>query len=256
MPSSSRTLTMLATLALSLSSPAFSQETPKGAEKPKDAGPSQPYQQNPLRIFRLQHTGAPGQANEILVALRNILSPSIRIYLLGSTNTIAMAASHDQLEIAGQLIRELDVAHPAYRVTYTITTLDNGQHTGTAHFDAMMVDGQRTTLKQGSRVPVVTGTSKPETPASETQYQYLDVGINFSGLLEQRADGVSLQYKIEQSSIAPEQSAAGAGDPVIRQALLEGAALLSSGKAAHLGGIDIPGSTRHLDITASLEPLP
>lgn len=251
-----RTSLVSAVMVSTLSLYAAAQDTAKPADKPKEPDASRAYQQNPLRIFRLQNTTSQNQANEVLVALRNILSPSIKIYLVSSTNTIAMSAPPDQLELAARMIHELDVPHPSYRVTYTITTLDNGQRTGTSHFDAIMVDGQRTVFKQGSKIPVVTGTYKPENSASESQYTYLDVGINFSGTLEQRADGVSLQYKIEQSSVAPEQSSIGATDPVIRQAVLEGAALLSNGKPAHLGGIDIPGSTRHLDITASLEPLP
>mgnify|MGYP000476360394 CR=1 FL=1 len=41
--------------------------------------------------------------------------------------------------------------------TYTITELDGGKRVGVQHFALALVPGGRTTLKNGSKVPVATG---------------------------------------------------------------------------------------------------
>lgn len=48
---------------------------------------------------------------------------------------------------------------------------------------------------------------------------------------------------------------AGVSEPVIRQAELKGAVLLTSGKPLVLGSVDIPSSTNHLNIRVVMEPL-
>jgi hypothetical protein len=48
----------------------------------------------------------------------------------------------------------------------------------------------------------------------------------------------------------------GAGDPIVRQSVLEGTSMLSVGKPLVLGSLDIPDSTRRLEIEAEVEPLP
>jgi hypothetical protein len=59
--------------------------------------------------------------------------------------------------------------------------------------------------------------------------------------------------KVEQSSIAEEKSGVGAGDPIVRQTVIEGTAFLAVGKPLILGSIDISGSTRRLDIEVMME---
>jgi hypothetical protein len=58
---------------------------------------------------------------------------------------------------------------------------------------------------------------------------------------------------VEQTSLSEEQSTVGRNDPVIRQATLQSTALLTLGKPVMLGSLDVPGSTRHLDIEVVLE---
>ncbi|HSV90313.1 MAG TPA: hypothetical protein VLH80_04415, partial [Nitrospiraceae bacterium] len=64
-----------------------------------------------------------------------------------------------------------------YRLTYTLTETDGGKRVGTQHFAMIVVSGGKTVLKQGNRVPLVTG-SVSTSGGAQTQVQYLDVGLN------------------------------------------------------------------------------
>ena len=125
-----------------------------------------------------------------------------------------------------------------------------------------VVDGQRTTLKQGSKVPVITGSYSPggadskTGPGVQTQYTYLDVGENFDATLNATAHGAMLKTKVEQSSIADQKAAVNEAEPIVRQTVIDGNLFLPTGKPVILGSIDIVGSTRHIDIDVMMEPIP
>ena len=205
------------------------------------------------QTFYLANSVQGNDANEILVAMRNMLDPHCRIYLVALQNAIVVQATPDQLELAQKLIKDLDRPKKTYRLVYTITERDGEKSIGTEHFSMVVVTGQKTTLKQGSKVPVLTGSYDPGNSKEQTQYTYLDVGMNFAATLDEFANGVRLQSKVEQSSIADDKSGVVAQDPIVRQSVLEGTAFLTLGKPLMLGSVDIPGSTRHLDIGVVME---
>jgi hypothetical protein len=142
-----------------------------------------------------------------------------------------------------------------YRLTYTITELDGTKRIGTQHF-AVTVDPDSgdSSIRVGSKVPIVTGSTNPEN-AAQTQFQYVDVGLDISARIKEYPTGAEVHSKIEQSSVSEEQSTMGRNDPVIRQAVLQNTSMLAVGKPILLGSLDVPGSTRHLDIEAVLEPV-
>ena len=142
-----------------------------------------------------------------------------------------------------------------YRLTYTLTETDGGKRVGTQHFALIVVSGRKTVLKQGTRVPVVAG-SVSTSGGAQTQFQYLDVGLNIDASIDESADGVKLNTVVEQSSIAEEKSGFGTQDPIIRQAKLEGTSILTAGKPLILGSMDIPSAARRLDIEVLLEHVP
>jgi hypothetical protein len=47
----------------------------------------------------------------------------------------------------------------------------------------------------------------------------------------------------------------GAQDPVIRQTMLQGTSYLTADKPLALGSLEIPGSTRRMDIAVVMEPI-
>ncbi|HEY1161257.1 MAG TPA: hypothetical protein VGE83_11530 [Terracidiphilus sp.] len=149
-----------------------------------------------------------------------------------------------------------EAASTTYRLTYTVTELDGAKHLGTQHFSMTVnPDAKDSTLKLGSRVPIATGLFKPDSasPQANVQYQYMDVGLNIFAHVREFATGVEVYSKLEQTSVAEEESGVGRSDPVIRQAVLQNTALLTLGKPLMLGSLDVPGNTRHLDIEVVLE---
>ena len=204
-----------------------------------------------VRTLYLTNTFQTTEANELMIALRNALAPENKIYLVTSLNAIVMSGTRDQLEQAQKLLSELDRPKKLYRLTYTVTEFDGEKRIGTQHFGVVVAGGQRTTLKQGNKVPVVTGNFTASSNSSENQFTYLDVGLNFDATLDEFVNGVRLRSKVERSSVA--ESSIGPNDPMIRQTVLEGTSLLSVGKPLILGSLDIPDSTRHLDIEVMMD---
>jgi hypothetical protein len=140
-----------------------------------------------------------------------------------------------------------------YRLTYTITELDGGKHLGTQHFAVTAnPDAKDATIRLGSKVPIVTGSTNLASPA-QTQVQYLDVGLNIDARLREVGGVILVTSKVEQSNVAEGPSTVGRSDPVIRQATLENTAVLTPGKPVMLGSLDVPDTSRHLDIEVVLE---
>ena len=139
-----------------------------------------------------------------------------------------------------------------YRLTYTLTETDGGKRVGTQRFAMIVVSGRKTVLKQGNRVPLVSG-SVSTSGGAQTQVQYLDTGLNIDASIEESADGVKLNTAVEQSSISEEKSGLGPQDPIVRQAKLEGTSILTAGKPLILGSMDIPSTARRLDIEVVMD---
>jgi type II secretory pathway component GspD/PulD (secretin) len=212
--------------------------------------------------FYLKNASQQADANEVVTALRNTLSPESKIFLVANDNAIVVRTTPELIEEARALLNDLDLPKKSYRLTYTVTEIDGGKPVGTQHFAMVLVSGQETTLKQGSRVPIATGSYNANASASanpagiQTQYTYLDIGMNFDASLGATGNGAMLKSSVEQSSIAEERSGVGAQDPIVRQTSLRGVFFLTPNKPLVLGSIDIPGSTRRLDIEVVMEQLP
>jgi type II secretory pathway component GspD/PulD (secretin) len=205
------------------------------------------------QTFYLNNISQQSDANEVTTALRNLLDPKVKIYPVMNQYAIVMRATPDQLLLAQKLLNDLDRPKKTYRLTYTMTELDAGKRVGVQHFGMIVVGGQRTVLKQGSKVPVVTGSYTTGSSGPKSDVTYLDVGLNIDASLDEFVNGVRLRTKVEQSSVAEERSSVGGQDPVIRQTVLEGTSFLTLGKPAMLGSVDVPGSTRHLDVEVLME---
>ena len=139
-----------------------------------------------------------------------------------------------------------------YRVTYTLTEMDGSKTVGVQHYAVIVVEGGRTTLKNGSKVPVATGSYNVQGSA-QTQFTYLDIGLNFDATLDESVNGVRLRSKAEQSSLGTDKIIAGINEPVVRQAVLEGTSILTPGKPLILGSLDLPDSTRRMDIEVVMD---
>lgn len=194
--------------------------------------------------FYLTNT-EPHSANEIQTDLRNMLSRA-RIYYVPSAGALSVQGTDEDLRLARKLITEIDRAAKSYRLTYTFTETSDGKVQSTRRYAMVVTANEKTSLKEGNRIPLVTGMSEKD---SSSQVQYIDVGTNIEATL----DGPRLRTKVEESSMSTDKSPVVPPDPVIRQNTLEVTATLVEGKPLVLGTIDMPGSTRHLEVSVVSE---
>ncbi|HWE85170.1 MAG TPA: secretin N-terminal domain-containing protein [Terracidiphilus sp.] len=240
------------TLAIAIPSAAVSAQNPAPASSPPEqkAIPDQKSVPESEQTFTINYATAPSDLNDLQTALRNML-PRARMYALESQDAIVIRATAEDLENAKRLIGELDRPRKAWRVTYTITDIDSGKRAEPRQVTLIVIAGTRSTIKQGNRLPLLTGTQKGSSADQNTEVQYIDVGLN----IDANIDGGRLRSRIEQSGVADEKSGFGVQDPVVHQSLLEGSSNLDPGKPVMLGSLDIPGTTHRQEIEVTAEPL-
>jgi len=250
-PGTQRTIIAF-TLALALFAPAST-----ATAQTEDTKPSQSkVEAEAYQTFYLNNITQQGELNEIENDLRNMV-PRLKTYPVASKNIISVRGTPEDLELAHKIIGDLDRAKKIYRLTYTITEIDGGKRNDAQTFSLIAASGDRTIFKQGSRVPIVTGSYDTANAAAgaETQVQYQDVGMNIEATVTGSVDGLMLRTKVEQSSLAGDQSAGSAKDPEIRQSVLDEVSSLTPGKAVVLGSLDVPGTTRKQEIEVTAEQM-
>jgi len=216
--------------------------------RPADAkAGSEAYQ-----TFYLKSVSQQSDSNDVQTALRNAL-PRTRVYFVSFQNALVVRGSAEDLVVAQKIIADLDRPRKLYRLAYSITAMDGGKHTGTQHLSLVVVSGSRAILKQGNRVPLVTGGAEASASAPSTQVQYIDVGQSIEASLDGAPEGLRLHTKVEQSSVADEKSGVGAQDPVIRQTMLDVYAAVEQGKPLVLGSFDVPGGTLRREVEVIAE---
>ena len=106
-------------------------------------------------------------------------------------------------------------------------------------------DGQKATMKIGSRIPIATGSfqsgvgvAAAVTPLAETQFQYIDVGVNIemTPTVHYNHD-VTMKLAIEVSSESNNVTIEGVTEPIIAQKKSEQTIRLHEGDATVLTGI-------------------
>ncbi|MGD0893068.1 MAG: hypothetical protein ABR923_16215 [Terracidiphilus sp.] len=187
--------------------------------------------------------------------LRNMLGGHTKIYMVAKEGAISIHGTPEDIRLAQELISELDRPRKSYRLIYTLTDTDGGAQARTQTLAAVLASGERAILKQGSKVPIITGTYDSDNSKANTQVQYLDVGLTIDATVEGHGDDLSLHSKVEQSSLAEEKSGAGPQDPVLRQSVLEITTTITPGKPLIIGKIDILGTTHKQEISVIAEPV-
>jgi type II secretory pathway component GspD/PulD (secretin) len=254
------TLARLSLLALAISPLSLVAQNNPAAEPPAGTTDCSKLSNNMLtvvcrakyaqtRIVYLKNIAWQSDANEILVAVRNMFDPAIKVYLVRQ-NAIVLSTYPEELNKIEAFIHELDRPRKTYRLTYTLTDFDNGKRVGTQHYSMIVVDGERATMKQGDKVPVLTSSKD-----KDAQFQFIDVGMSFDATLDEIATGGRLRFKVEQSSATESRTIAGVTEPIVRQSVLDGTFVLTLGKPLTLGSLDITGTTRHLEISVVMEPV-
>src|SRR6202050_2439412 len=125
------------------------------------------------------------------------------------------------------------------------------------------LDNQKATLKIGERVPVGTGSFQPGiggvgiNPLVNTQFQYLDVGVNIDVTPHVHGDrDVTLKISMEISSVVGQSSIGGISQPIIGQKKIEHEIRLKDGESSMIGGILDDSDTRSLAGIPGLTSIP
>jgi type II secretory pathway component GspD/PulD (secretin) len=211
--------------------------------------------QQAVETIYLSNATSANDQNELITAIRVMLSPDVKLIVTPGQNALSISGTPEEIALAQKIIAELDKPKKAYRLTFTITESDGGKKIGVQHTSMIVTGGGRTTMKNGSKVPVATGTYNSTGATTQTQFTYLDVGINIDATLNEVAGGAQLKAKVEQSSATEDKELAGIREPIVRQSVMEGVSMLQMGKPEVIGSLDITGSTRHLDIEVVMEPV-
>lgn len=290
-----------------------------------------------VQTFYLTNVSQQNDANEIMVAIRNLLDPGLKIYLVASQNALVIRGTPDELILAEKIINDLDrtkaevvvdVAElevtrqlerdigitlpqsfgltPQYSNAneqlnstttttnglasatptngFTLNTLGNLNATnfavtlGGGTVNALLTDsdtrilqnpriratdGQHSTLKIGSKIPVATGSYSAGTAITtaslgvQTQFTYLDVGVNIDMTPTVHFDGeVSLKLKVEVSAQNGSVTISGVTEPIISQRVAEQVIQLKDGEPALLAGLMQVQDTKNVSGTPGLGELP
>ena len=125
------------------------------------------------------------------------------------------------------------------------------------------VDGQKASLKIGDRVPIATGSFQPGiggvgiNPLVNTQFQYLDVGVNIDITPKVHAGReVTLKVSMDISSVTGQSNIGGISQPVIGQRKIEHEIRLKEGEVNILGGILEDQDIRSLNGIPGLSQIP
>src|SRR5271156_4825352 len=125
------------------------------------------------------------------------------------------------------------------------------------------LDGQKATLKIGDRVPVATGSFQPGiggvgiNPLVNTQFQYLDVGVNIDITPRVHAGReISLKLSMDVSDVDSYVSIGGISQPVIGQRKIENEIRLKDGEVSLLGGMMEDSKTKALTGIPGLASIP
>lgn len=283
-----------------------------------------------VQTFYLTNVSQQNDANEIMVAIRNLLDPGLKIYLVAAQNALILRATPDELILAEKIINDLDRTKPEVVVDvaelevsrqlernigitlptsfgltpqysnanvvtnsatattntttttsgFTLNTLGNLNATnfavtlGGGTVNALLsdsdtrilqnpriraTDGQHSSLKIGSKIPIATGSYSAGTAITtaslgvQTQFTYLDVGVLIDITPSVHYDReVSLKLKIEISSQNGSVTITGVTEPIISQRTAEQVIQLKDGEPAILAGLLQQQDTKNVSGTPGL----
>ena len=288
-----------------------------------------------VQTFYLTNVSQQNDANEIMVAIRNLLDPGLKIYLVASQNALIIRGTPDELILAEKIINDLDRTKPEVvvdvaelevsrslerdigitlptsfgltpqysnaNITSSSTTTTTGSTTtttsgltlntlgnlnatnfavtvGGGQVNALLADsdtrilqnpriratdGQHSTLKIGSKIPIATGSYSAGTAITtaslgvQTQFTYLDVGVNIDMTPTVHYDGeISLKLKVEVSAENGSSTISGVTEPIISQRVADQVIQLKDGEPALLAGLMQVQDTKNVNGTPGLGELP
>jgi general secretion pathway protein D len=213
---------------------------------------------------RLRNLGIlPGQSATLTFNPRTSVQPGTSTTTTsGSTTTTGTSSTSSVPQITLNNLKNLSTAD--YSLTLpgaTATAILTDNNTQIIQDPQVRVsDGQKASLKIGQRVPVATGSFQAGVgvgvgggagvvnPLVNTQFQYIDVGVNIDVTPRVHPDGdVSMKLTVDVSSIAGQSTIGGIQQPIISQRKIEHDIRLKDGEVSVLGGLIERDTTKNLN---------
>jgi hypothetical protein len=241
------------------------QPAPQDA-KPQTAPAALPRQYRPdfsgqvVKTYYFSHLARPTELQDVVNAMRTILEIQ-RVQAVPERSALVVRGTEDQIARADKLIADLDQsragAGPAtYKLEFTVHQFENGKKINDRSYAVIVErgrardDANRYSLKAGSKIPVVTGSSS----GGISQYNYVDIGMNFDCRLWGPDDGLMLQSTVEVSSLSmPQQGSP--NQPTVRQAKADLVSPISSAKPVTIASFDEVDAPRRMDIEVTATKL-
>jgi general secretion pathway protein D len=147
----------------------------------------------------------------------------------------------------------------SYKVEYRIRDGSDAASKNGRRYTMLMDTSGRGTFKVGERVPVATGSFQPGTggtgvsPLVNTQFNYLDVGVNIDTNVKEQDGKVALFSSMDISTIVEHKQQAGStvlSNPTVAQIRIVVSTQVTPGKPTLIASIDDPVTQHHFDVEA------
>jgi general secretion pathway protein D len=224
-------------------------------------------------VDRLRDLGIlPGQSVSVSFTPRTSLQPNSGTTTgTGTTTTTTSSSTVSPTQITLDNLRNLSGAdYSATLPGATANAILTDTKTRIIQDPEVRVsDGEKATLKIGSRVPVATGSFQAGVgvgvgtgagvvnPLVNTQFQYIDVGVDIEVTPRVHPDGdVSMKLSVEVSQITGTDSIGGINQPVIGSKKIEHDIRLKDGEVNVLGGLIERTETKIVNGIPGLAQLP
>ena len=195
------------------------------------------------------------------VTLQSNLNTTNSTTTTGTTGSTSSGTTGLELNTLGNLnATDFQVTIPSANLSAVMTNSDTKL---IQNPQIRALDGQKASLKIGDRVPVATGSFQPGiggvgiNPLVNTQFQYLDVGVNIEITPHVHANGeVTLKITMDVSAVTGQSNIGGISQPIIGQRKIEHEIRLKDGEANLLGGIMEDQQTKSLSGIPGLAQIP
>src|SRR3990170_3916307 len=229
---------------------------------PDTAAKRKSYDEQIIKTFYLSNTIQAAELNEIVQTIRTLVDIR-RITPSTANNAIIIRDTPDKVAVAEKIIRDIDQAKPEVLIQVVILQArrDRARELGVVPSSSVPLlftpragagqAGNQVSLKDlrgiGSgdySVPFATGSFQPGiggvgiNPLVNTQFQFKDVGVNVDVTPRVHSNReITLQVKVEVSSVTGRVSIGGIEQPIFGQRTIEHNIRLREGEVNILGGI-------------------
>lgn len=176
------------------------------------------------------------------------------VLLIGCLFVVGTWAQEKDEKTVAASSASTEIRNKFYRLDYVLRELDGSKEVSRRAYTVMArTDGSYKALRTGTRVPIATGVTTGAT--TNTQFQYIDVGVNIDTQAHENANGLWLEVTAELSSIADGDAPTHAGGPMVRQWKGSGNVAVTPGKPTVVFSGDDATSNRKFELMVTATQL-